>query len=158
MDDAAELAALKERATAADMALLDEGATTCCFTPAAKSALDHRPPGRGGEHFHTLENIPVFNEAAAVPRRLHPKQPLHPGGHPHGPRAAAVKSSSSQCTADLRPRMTESTTPLNVLFCAPNNSARSILAEALLNAMGERALQGSFRWQQPNVTTSSPIR
>ena len=30
VDDAAELEALKERATAADMALLDEGATACC--------------------------------------------------------------------------------------------------------------------------------
>ena len=36
VDDAAELAALKERATAADMALLDEGATTCCYARSEK--------------------------------------------------------------------------------------------------------------------------
>ena len=67
VDDAAELAALKERATAADMALLDEGATTCCYARSEKHWITD-PQGVAWEHFHTLENIPVFNEAAAVPQ------------------------------------------------------------------------------------------
>ena len=50
VDDAAELAALKERATAADMALLDEGATTCTSTiwrptlPSIRACLALPPP------------------------------------------------------------------------------------------------------------------
>ena len=66
-DDAAELAELKARAEAADMALLDEGNTTCCYARSEKHWITD-PQGVAWEHFHTLENIPVFNEAAAVPQ------------------------------------------------------------------------------------------
>lgn len=67
VDDAAELVALKARATAADMALLDEGATTCCYARSEKHWVTD-PQGVAWEHFHTLGNIPVFNEAAAAPQ------------------------------------------------------------------------------------------
>ena len=62
-DDRAELAELKARAEAADMALLDEGATTCCYARSEKHWVTD-PQGIAWEHFHTLGNIPVFNEAA----------------------------------------------------------------------------------------------
>ena len=62
-DDAGELAALKARAQAADMALLDEGETTCCYARSEKHWITD-PQGIAWEHFHTLGNIPVFNEAA----------------------------------------------------------------------------------------------
>jgi catechol 2,3-dioxygenase-like lactoylglutathione lyase family enzyme len=62
-DDLAELAALKARAEAADMALLDEGETTCCYARSEKHWITD-PQGIAWEHFHTLGNIPVFNEAA----------------------------------------------------------------------------------------------
>jgi hypothetical protein len=65
-DDAAELAALKARAQAADMALLDEGETTCCYARSEKHWITD-PQGIAWEHFHTLADIPVFNEAAAQP-------------------------------------------------------------------------------------------
>jgi hypothetical protein len=61
-DDASELAALKARAEAADMALLDEGETTCCYARSEKHWVTD-PQGIAWEHFHTLGNIPVFNEA-----------------------------------------------------------------------------------------------
>ena len=61
-DDAEELAALKARAQAADMTLLDEGTTTCCYARSEKHWITD-PQGVAWEHFHTLGNIPVFNEA-----------------------------------------------------------------------------------------------
>jgi catechol 2,3-dioxygenase-like lactoylglutathione lyase family enzyme len=65
-DDAAELAELKARAQAADMALLDEGQTTCCYARSDKHWVTD-PQGIAWEHFHSLENIPVFREAAPAP-------------------------------------------------------------------------------------------
>lgn len=62
VDDAEELAELKARAESADMALLDEGATTCCYARSEKHWITD-PQGIAWEHFHTLGNIPVFNEA-----------------------------------------------------------------------------------------------
>ena len=62
-DDAAELAELKARAEAADMTLLDEGNTTCCYARSEKHWVTD-PQGIAWEHFHTLGDIPVFNEAA----------------------------------------------------------------------------------------------
>jgi lactoylglutathione lyase len=62
-DDAAELAAMKARAEAADLALLGEGETTCCYARSEKHWVTD-PQGIAWEHFHTLSNIPVFNEVA----------------------------------------------------------------------------------------------
>ena len=61
-DDEHELLALKARAEAADMALLDEGETTCCYARSDKHWVTD-PQGIAWEHFHTLGDIPVFNEA-----------------------------------------------------------------------------------------------
>ena len=63
-DDPEELAALKARAEAADMALLDEGETTCCYARSEKHWVTD-PQGIAWEQFHTLANIPVFSERAA---------------------------------------------------------------------------------------------
>lgn len=60
-DDASELAELKARATAADMALLDQGETNCCYARSEKHWVTD-PQGIAWEHFHTLDNIPVFGE------------------------------------------------------------------------------------------------
>lgn len=69
-DTAEELAELKARAAAADMALADEGETTCCYARSEKHWVTD-PQGIAWEHFHTLGNIPVFSEqgstAAAAP-------------------------------------------------------------------------------------------
>ena len=61
VDDEAELADLKARAQSADMALLDEGDTTCCYARSEKHWVTD-PQGVAWEHFHTLEDIPVFRQ------------------------------------------------------------------------------------------------
>ena len=62
-DNEEELAALKARAQAADMALLDEGETTCCYARSEKHWVTD-PQGIAWEHFHTLENIPTFSQVS----------------------------------------------------------------------------------------------
>jgi catechol 2,3-dioxygenase-like lactoylglutathione lyase family enzyme len=89
-DDAAELAALKARAEAADLALQDEGETTCCYARSEKHWVTD-PQGIAWEHFRTLGNIPVFNEAAA-PAATACCAPAAPRGKPVG---VVVKASSS---------------------------------------------------------------
>ena len=96
-DDPAELAAMKENAEAADMALLDEGSTSCCYARSEKHWVTD-PQGIAWEHFHTLDNIPVFSEAPAAAADTAsaccaPKAPVTRGK----PLAIAVKSSGSGC-------------------------------------------------------------
>lgn len=63
VEDAQELGELKARAEAADLALLDEGSTTCCYARSEKHWVTD-PQGIAWEQFHTLGDIPVFREAA----------------------------------------------------------------------------------------------
>jgi predicted enzyme related to lactoylglutathione lyase len=65
VDEAGDLAELKARAQAADLSLLDEGATTCCYARSEKHWITD-PQGVAWEHFHTLGSIPVFREARAA--------------------------------------------------------------------------------------------
>lgn len=62
-DDADELAELKARAVAADLAFLDQGETNCCYARSDKHWVTD-PQGIAWEHFHTLDSIPVFGESA----------------------------------------------------------------------------------------------
>lgn len=64
--DAAELAELKARAEAADMALFDEGETTCCYARSEKHWVTD-PQGIAWEHFHTLASVPAFSEKKSTP-------------------------------------------------------------------------------------------
>jgi catechol 2,3-dioxygenase-like lactoylglutathione lyase family enzyme len=90
-DDPAELDTLKARAESAGAALLDEGTTTCCYARSQKHWVTD-PQGIAWEHFHTLQNIPVFNEAAADANACCPT--TAPRGKPV---AVPVKSGSACC-------------------------------------------------------------
>ena len=101
-DDAAELAELKARAEAADMALLDEGNTTCCYARSERHWVTD-PQGIAWEHFHTLGDIPVFNEAAPSSAAGACCTPAAAAPAPAAPRAAccgpatATNSKTSCC-------------------------------------------------------------
>ncbi|WP_287924288.1 ArsI/CadI family heavy metal resistance metalloenzyme [Diaphorobacter sp.] len=97
VDDAAELSELKARAASADMALLDEGATTCCYARSEKHWITD-PQGIAWEHFHTLGDIPVFNEysqAAAAGACCAPKAPAATASK--APCCGPATSSSTCC-------------------------------------------------------------
>lgn len=89
-DDADELAAMKARAQAADLALLDEGATSCCYAKSEKHWVTD-PQGLAWEHFQTLAQIPVFHEETATADRT---AAVAARGKPVG---IAVKPASSCC-------------------------------------------------------------
>jgi catechol 2,3-dioxygenase-like lactoylglutathione lyase family enzyme len=62
VDNDEDLSALKAQAQQADLTLIDEGATTCCYAKSDKHwVID--PQGLPWEHFRTLGSIPTFREA-----------------------------------------------------------------------------------------------
>ena len=63
-DTADELLQLKAQARSADMALIDEGETSCCYAQSEKHWITD-PQGIAWEHFHTLGDIPVFHTDAS---------------------------------------------------------------------------------------------
>ena len=92
-DSEEELTELKRRARAADMVVLDEGQTTCCYARSDKHWITD-PQGIPWECFHTLAFIPVFSEESIA-------APTQPGdsmrassGRPIG---VAVKRAGSSC-------------------------------------------------------------
>ena len=63
-----ELAELRAHARDADLALQDDGETTCCYARSDKYWLTD-PQGVAWEQFHTLDGIPVFSESKSVPNQ-----------------------------------------------------------------------------------------
>jgi catechol 2,3-dioxygenase-like lactoylglutathione lyase family enzyme len=59
-DTADELHLLKAQAQSADMTLIDEGETSCCYAQSEKHWITD-PQGIAWEHFHTLGDIPIFH-------------------------------------------------------------------------------------------------
>lgn len=94
-DTAADLSAMKAQAQAADMVLLDEGETTCCYARSDKYWLTD-PQGIAWEHFQTLDNVPVFSERKEdVPSD---SACCAPRGKPTGkPIGISVKAANSCC-------------------------------------------------------------
>ena len=92
-ETAEELIELKSRAQAADVALLDEGETTCCYARSEKHWITD-PQGIAWEQFHTLDSIPVFNERPAKPAASACCADTTPSGKPSG---VSTRQASSCC-------------------------------------------------------------
>jgi lactoylglutathione lyase len=93
-DTEEELAELKARARAADLTLLDEGETTCCYARSEKHWVTD-PQGVAWEHFHTLNDIAVFSEREKAAPAAGASADACCGSAPKGkPVAIPVKSSS----------------------------------------------------------------
>ena len=60
VDSDEELVELKANAQKADMSVLDEGKTNCCYAKSDKYWVTD-PQGIAWEQFHTLGNIPLFD-------------------------------------------------------------------------------------------------
>lgn len=92
VDSAEELVALRERADS--LVTEDEGETTCCYARSEKHWVTD-PQGIAWEHFHTLDDIPVFNEKTpAEPVVAQASACCAPRGKPVG---IPVKSGSACC-------------------------------------------------------------
>jgi lactoylglutathione lyase len=60
-DDSAELAELRARAEAADMAAVNQGEVSCCYARSEKHWVTD-PQGVAWEHFHSLGDVPVYGD------------------------------------------------------------------------------------------------
>jgi catechol 2,3-dioxygenase-like lactoylglutathione lyase family enzyme len=92
-DTEEELAGLKAQARAADITLLDQGETSCCYARSDKYWVTD-PQGIAWEQFHTLGNIPVFGESKAASPDAQGAACCAPKGKTVG---VPVKAASSCC-------------------------------------------------------------
>lgn len=107
VETAEELQALKAQARQADMALLDEGETSCCYARSDKYWITD-PQGIAWEQFQTLDNIPVFSQKASTTEEdgvcCAPQAQLIPvalapaaSAACCGPRTGAAKQGTTSC-------------------------------------------------------------
>lgn len=89
-----ELQTLKAQAAQADMAMLDEGETTCCYARSDKYWVTD-PQGIAWEQFHTLDNIPVFSQKSSEPNQASARACCAP----KAPKNVATSKASSGCCA-----------------------------------------------------------
>lgn len=65
VDTDSELQDLRDRARRADLTLVDEGETTCCYARADKSWLED-PSGVAWEAYRTMEDTALFGSAPSA--------------------------------------------------------------------------------------------
>lgn len=102
VDNDADLHAMKAQAQAAELALIDEGSTTCCYARSDKHWVVD-PQGLPWEHFHSLGTIPTFSEAPDLAHNL----------------AIPNEASTAACCAPLTTAQTAESKPTDSACCTP---------------------------------------
>lgn len=64
VDDGAELNALRDQLSKANLTTHSDGETTCCYAKSEKSWVED-PSGIAWEAYHTMEDAQIFSEAEA---------------------------------------------------------------------------------------------